>query len=426
MIFPFSSNIDMHVLRRNFFLCILSAILTLSAAAQERTLDYYINTATQNSPLLKDYSNQRIANLIDSLRIQAGYKPQVNGVSTNSYAPSIRGWGYDGAITNGANFSQLITVSKNIVRKELVQNQLDAIQLLNESLTVTGKITAQDLTKSITAQYITAYGNWQQVTFNTALLNLLKKEEAILKRLTEKGVYRQTDYLSFLITIQQQEILISQASIQFRNDVLTLNYLSGLTDTAATVLEKPVIDLAIVPEAESTVFYQQYRLDSLRLRNNDALIDYNYKPKISAYADGGYLTSFPSDFYKNFGVSVGLNIIVPIYDGRQKKMQHDKIGIAERTRQNYRDFFKKQFDQQVAQLSQQLAATQQLIDQMNGQVKYTEALIEANRKLLETGDVRMADYLLAIGNYLTTKNMIRQNNITKLQLINQINYWNKK
>ena len=127
------------------------------------------------------------------------------------------------------------------------------------------------------------------------------------------------------------------------NDVLTLNYLSGLTDTAATVLEKPVIDLAIVPEAESTVFYQQYRLDSLRLRNNDALIDYNYKPKISAYADGGYLTSFPSDFYKNFGVSVGLNIIVPIYDGRQKKMQHDKIGIAERTRQNYRNFFKKQF-----------------------------------------------------------------------------------
>ena len=398
----------------------------MSATAQERTLDYYINTAAQNSPLLKEYSNQKLANLIDSLRIQAGYKPQVNGVSTNSYAPSINGWGYDGAVTNGANFSQLIVVSKSIARKEIVQNQLDAIQLLNESLTISGRVSEQDLAKSITTQYITAYGNGQQVTFNSEMLALLKKEETILKKLTEKGVYRQTDYLSFLVTIQQQEILISQAKIQFQNDVLTLNYLAGITDTTTVALEKPLINLAIIPEAESTVFYQQYRIDSLRLRNNDALIDYNYKPKVNAYADGGYLTAFPTDFYKNFGVSVGLNITVPIYDGKQKKMQHDKIGIAERTRQNYRNFFKKQFDQQVAQLSKQLKSTQQLIEQMNGQLKYTEALIEANRKLLETGDVRMADYLLAIGNYLSNRNMIRQNNIAKLQIINQINYWNKK
>jgi len=416
----------MYVLKRKFFLCILLAMATIPVMAQERTLDYYIATAAQNSPLLKDYSNQKIANLIDSLRILAGYKPQVNGVSTNSYAPTIGGWGYDGAVTNGANFSQLITVSKSIVRKEILQNQLDAIQLLNESLTNSGKISEQDLAKSITAQYITAYGNWEQVSFNNEMLALLKKEETILKKLTEKGVYRQTDYLSFLVTIQQQEISISQAKIQFQNDILTLNYLAGITDTTATFLTAPAIELAIVPEAESTIFYQQYRIDSLKLRNNNALIDYNYKPKINAYADGGYLTSFPSDFYKNFGVSFGFNIIVPIYDGKQKKMQHDKIGIAEQTRQNYRDFFKKQFTQQVSQLSQQLSATQQLIDQMNGQLKYTEALIEANRKLLETGDARMADYQLAIGNYLTAKNLIRQNNIKKLQLINQINYWNKK
>jgi len=416
----------MYVLKRNFFLSILLAMATMPVMAQERTLDYYIVTAAQNSPLLKDYTNQKIANLIDSLRILAGYKPQVNGVSTNSYAPSNGGWGYDGAITNGSNFSQLITVSKSIVRKEILQNQLDAIQLLNESLTNSGKVSEQDLAKSITAQYITAYGNWEQVSFNNEMLALLKKEEIILKKLTEKGVYRQTDYLSFLVTIQQQEISISQAKIQFQNDVLTLNYLAGITDTTATFLTAPVLELAIVPEAESTVFYQQYRIDSLKLRNNDALIDYTYKPKINAYADGGYVTAFPSDFYKNFGISFGFNIIVPIYDGKQKKMQHDKIGIAEQTRQNYRDFFKKQFTQQVSQLSQQLGATQQLIDQMNGQLKYTEALIEANRKLLETGDVRMAEYLLAIGNYLTAKNMIRQNNIKKFQLINQINYWNKK
>jgi biotin carboxyl carrier protein len=57
-------------------------------------------------------------------------------------------------------------------------------------------------------------------------------------------------------------------------------------------------------------------------------------------------------------------------------MQHDKIAISERTRQGYRDFFKKQFTQQLTQLSQQLHNTQQLIDQLNGQIKYSETLVE--------------------------------------------------
>jgi len=411
---------------RNFLLSMVCLLLTNCLTAQQKTLGYYINTATQNSPLLNDYNNQKLSNLIDSLRIEAGLKPQVNANSTNSYAPSLGGWGYDGAITNGANFSQLITVSKNFVPKDYVNNQYEAIRLLNESLTVSGKVSTQDLLKSITAQYITAYGDWQQVVFNSDMLALLKKEELLLKTLTEQGVYRQTDYLSFLVTLQQQEIQISQANLQYRNNLATLNYLSGITDTSFVTIEAPSIELNIVPDAESTIFYQQYRIDSLKLRNSDALIDYTYRPKISAYADGGYLTSFPPDFYKNFGVSVGLNIAVPIYDGRQRKMQHDKISISERTRQGYRDFFKKQFSQQVAQLSQQLGNTQKFIDQLNGQIKYSETLVEANRKLLETGDARVTDYILAIGNYLTAKNAIRQNTINKLQIINQINYWNKK
>ena len=404
-------------------ICLLSTAILFG---QERNLEFYIESGLQNSPLLKDYRNQKMSNLIDSIRIIAAYKPQLNGVSINNYAPTNNGWGYDGAITNGVNFSQLVVASKRLVSKESLQIQQEVIQILNESLSITGKISEKDLSKSITAQYITAYGNWQQYNFNSDILRLLKKEEMILKKLTENGIYRQTDYLSLLVTIQQQEILISQISIQFQNDFSTLNYLCGIKDTTAIPLKTPVILLAIVPEVENTVFYQQFRIDSLKLKNNSELIEYNYKPKANLYADGGYLTSFTDQAYKNFGFSFGVNLSVPIYDGKQKKMQHDKLNIAEQTRQNYRDYFKKQFDQQIAQLSQQLKLTQELISQTDKQIKYTETLIEANRILLETGDVRMSDYILAIGNYLTIRNIKTQNNITKLQLINQINYWNKK
>ncbi|HVM87175.1 MAG TPA: TolC family protein [Puia sp.] len=404
-------------------------ILTLiynRISAQDKSLDYYIGEALHNSPLLKDYNNQARSNLIDSLRIRASYKPQVIGNSINSYSPVINGWGYDNAITNGANVSELVGVTQKLVSKQNLQNQYEAIRLQNEGLSVSGKISEQDLKKTITNQYITAYGISQQFSYNKEMLDLLKKEELILKQLTERGVYRQTDYLTFLVTVQQQEVVINQIHLQYQNEFATLNYLSGVVDTSFVVLSEPALDSVTVPGLENTVFYHQFEVDSLKLRNSDAQIDYSYKPQVSLYADAGYVSSLMYLPYKNFGTSFGVNVAVPIYDGHQKKMQHDKITIAELTRQNYRDFYKTQYNQQIAQLIQQLQSTQQLIDQTTNQLKFAQGLIDANKKLLETGDAKIADYIIAIGNYLTARNTITLNTISKLQIINQLNYWNRK
>ena len=409
-----------------FSLAIFLLISCNAVVAQQRTLDYYISAALQSSPLLKDYQNQMRSNGIDSMRIRAQYKPQVNANSTNYYAPVINGWGYDNAITNGINFSQLVGVNQKLVSKQNLQNQYDAINLQNQSLAINGKISEQDLKKNITTQYIVAYGSWQQFNYNNEMLSLLKKEENILKQLAERGVYRQTDYLTFLVTIQQQEIQIKQIHLQYQNEFATLNYLSGINDTSFTALALPSLDSAAVPALENTVFYKQFEIDSLKLKNNDAQIDFLYKPKISVSADAGYLSSFAYMAYKNFGVGVGVNISVPIYDGHQKKMQHDKIAIAEDTRKQYSNFFKTQHDQQIAQLQQQLLSTQNLIDETTSQLRFSQGLIDANRKLLETGDARIADYIIAIGNYITAKNSIIQNTISKMEIINQLNYWNRK
>jgi len=37
----------------------------------------------------------------------------------------------------------------------------------------------------------------------------------------------------------------------------------------------------------------------------------------------------------------------------------------------------------------------------------------------------MTDYILALNNYITAKNLVVQNMIARLQIINQLNYWNK-
>ncbi len=416
--------------KRFFFyfiiICIAANTIPVRLCAQFKSLDDYVNAGLQNSPLLKEINNNILLNHIDSLRILATYQPQVNGISYNYAAPVIHGFGYDGAISNVYNVSEQVSITKLLVSKRNLRIQFNGIQLLNDSLAIAGKITGQDLKRTITAAYIAAYGSWRQYSFNKEVYDLLSKEDTVLKTLTQASVYRQTDYLTFLVTLQQQHLTITQAKIQYQSDFATLNYLSGLFDTTLTPLDSPRIEFAQLPEINASIFYQKFTVDSLLLKNTGRQIDLSYRPKVTLGVDAGYVSSFVYTPYKNWGESASVNVIVPIYDGRQRKLSHRRLDILEQTRVNYRDYFATQYNQQIAQLTQQLNSTKTLIAETNNQLKYVRALIVANGKLLATGDVRIADYVIAINNFLNAQNMVIQNIVNQFQIITQINYWNKR
>lgn len=397
----------------------------LSLYAQEKNLDYFLEQAFQNSPLLKEANNNILLNRIDSLRILASYKPQVSGISSNYYAPIIHGYGYDEIITNIRNFNEQISATKTFVGKRNLKIQFNGIQLLNDSISIASKITEQDLRRTITAAYVAAYGSWREYNFNNEIYNLLSTEDTILKKLTQASVYRQTDYLTFLVTLQQQHLTITQAKQQYQNDYATLNYLCGLIDTSFTPLDSPRIALSQLPDYNNSIFYKKFITDSLLLKNASQQIGFAYKPKLSFTADGGYVSSLTYTPYKNFGFGAAVNLTIPIYDGNQRRLQYQRLNILEQTRISNRDFYTAQYQQQVAQLTQQLQTTRQIINETNEQLKYVHTLMDANRKLLITGDVHIADYIIAISNYLNAQNTITQNIIKQFQLITQINYWNK-
>ncbi|MEO6637024.1 MAG: TolC family protein, partial [Ginsengibacter sp.] len=265
-----------------------------------------------------------------------------------------------------------------------------------------------------------------QIDFNDEIISLLRNEDSILKRLTQKNVYRQVDYLAFLVTLQQQELTRSQLLVQYKSDYATLNYLAGIIDTTTSAVAKP--DLQVVKEyiTDSSAFLLKYKVDSLRLINEKTLIDIGYRPKVSLFADAGYQTTFDIAPYKNFGTSVGINFSIPIYDGHQKQLQYSKINIEERTRQRQKEFFTTQYTQQVQLLQQQLSALDGLAEPINKQIEYIKTLIDVNARLLETGDIKITDYVLALNNYITSRNLVVQNMIARFQIINQLNYWNQK
>jgi outer membrane protein TolC len=408
-----------------FPILIIFILLLGRQAFGQKTLTFYLQEAIHNSPLLKDYQAQIELNAIDSQRIRAQYRPQVTGSSINSFAPVIQGIGYDRAITNGGQLSGIVNIDQALVSRGNLSAQYRNLRLQNEGITNTVRITEQDLKRTITNQYLAAFGTLQELSLAKEIRELLQKEVAILKSLTERNVYRQTDYLTLLVTVQQQDLSLRQLDIQYHNDFATLNYLAGIIDTTAVNLEEPSFDTINLPSRESSVFFQKYTIDSLILIHNRTLIDYSYKPKLNAYANGGYLSSFTYQGYKNFGTSFGLNLSIPIYDGKQKKMQYRKLDVSERTRSYYKAFYTSQYYQQIYQLKQQLQQTESLIGDINNQIKYAEGLIQVNTKLMETGDAKIADLIIALNNYLTAKNLLTQNKVSRFQIINQINYWNR-
>lgn len=411
-------------MKRIIVLCLCAAV-SFNLIAQRNNLDYFVSQAIANSPLIKDYNNQVRSFSLDSQIIRASLKPQVNGISTNSYAPIVKGWGYDEVISNGQQVSALIQVSKSFLSTRTIASQLSSLQIQSQAIANNVRMTEQDVIKTITDQYIVTYGEQLQLDYSNEINELLRKEDSLLKILTQNNVYRQTDYLSFAVTVQQQLLTTSQLEVQYNFDHAALNYLAGIVDTTISRLEDPQLGSKNFGDFTTSVFYRQFVLDSLKLANDRMLIDLTYRPKINAYADGGYNSSLTFKPYKNFGTSVGLSLTIPIYDGKQKKLQYAKIDLQERTRIYKRDFFIQQHDQQVLQLMQQLNATNRLIDLINKQIKYTETLITVNEKLLATGDIRLTDFILSLNNYFTAKNLVTQNYISRLKIINQLNYWSR-
>lgn len=406
-----------------FSLILIVFLCFFKSFSQEKDLNYFLERAQNNSPLIKDLNNQIKSASIDSLLFRATRKPQVSGNFNANYAPVVNGFGFDSALTNLHTVSGLVGVNQKITGKNQTNSQAETFSLLKESLALNKKVALKDLNKVIIAQYILASSSLEQISYNKKIAILLKEEMDILKKLTQNSIYKQTDYLIFNATVKQQELVLLQLQQQYQNDLALLNYLSGETDVAITNLKKPDINLKTIESSDKSVFVKQFEIDSLKIQNQNKLIDNNYKPALALLADAGYMSSFIYQGYKNFGFSAGLGLSIPIYDGNQRSLQHQKNEAALATNLAYKNNFNKQYQQQIMMLNLKLNQAKEIENQLQSQFVISDALLEANKKLLLTGDSQITEYIITVGNLISIKNAITQNNSNKLQIINEINYW---
>lgn len=392
------------------------------AFTQAQTLDNYIQAGLKNSPLLKDYSNRIDISTLDSLSVKAVQMPQVNANAQILYAPSYRNFGYDEAITNGGNYSSVVSISQPFFNRKNLANQYENLNIQKRSVANATKISTADLKRTITDQYLTAYTDYSELEFNKKFLRIIYEEKDILRQLVEQGIYKQTDFLSFTIETQTQEMLIQQLDNQLKKDILGLNQICGITDTARAVLSLPEIGQAALTNPQTSPLFIQFKIDSLKIENSKQAVNLRYLPKLSWFADAGLNSSTLSAAYRHFGYSAGLNFSIPIFDGNQKKLDYQKLAISENTRVNYESFFRAQYSQQIIQLTDEFNSTRQMAIQLKKQLYTAEELISLSRLQLSSGNISITDLITAVKNYIGIRKNLDQSEIKTLQLINELNY----
>jgi outer membrane protein TolC len=417
---PLTLKVD--IMHRRILLVLLLASVTLIAHNQTKSLDYYLEEGLRNSPLLNEFRNKLSSAMTDSLLISASRKPLIEAKSNLQYSPAYSNFGYDEVITDGGNYMAVMGVSQNIFNKREINNKYEAVTLLKKSVSNASKISELELNNIITAQYLSAYSVYSDFYFNKTLLELIVKENEIVRQFMLNGVCKQTDYLSLIVATQSQEILVTQLKSQYRKDLMLLNQLCGLTDTSSYELTEPLLFIKGTSDVSKTPSYMQYQIDSVRIENEKMAIDIRYKPKVNWFADAGILTSKPETFYKNFGYSVGIGLSVPVYDGKQRGMEKQKLGFEENSRQAYANTYKNQYYSQIQQLKDELRSLNVLSAGLENQMKTSRQLIKALKDQLEAGIIQMTEYINALKNFRTTSRDLNMINIQKFQVINNMNF----
>jgi outer membrane protein TolC len=410
--------------RSCFLLLFLAFCGTAQVIGQSLNLDYYLRLGIANNPQLNDYRNQAGSSAVDSLKVRAGRKPQVNLMGQVLIAPVINGYGYDAAVTNSGNYEFLMGVNQNLFNKKILAPQYESARLQGMTANNSAVTTEHDLKRSITQQYITAYADIVQIEYAKSTFQLLQEENNFLLQFVERGVYKPFDYSSFQILLKAQEIYLHQQEFQYRSDVYALNILCGITDTTTPVLQAPVLAGASLVGFQSSRFHTSFHLDSLTIQNKRMLAGVNYKPHLSWFADGGLLTSQPATFYQNFGTSFGLNFSMPIYDGKQKKLEYKKLDLSENTRTGYEDYFRKQYTAELNSLLDELEETHILITDTRKQLSMAEEVVRLGKTQLNAGTLPVTDFILAVRNIQDIHNSLNQLEVKQQLLTNEFNYWN--
>lgn len=413
-------------------------LLTLSLHAQaQQGLDHYIQEADLHSPLLKDYNNQINLSKLEAERLKALYiKAQLTLNGNLLIAPVFTATGItinpqtnasyigqDIGQTNGALYQGLVTYTQPLLGKALYETSA-AQTAINASLSINNiKLGKHDLEKQVTDQYILCLNDKIQRQYADSMVQLLSDQQLIVGKLVAASILKQSDLT--LLHIEYENNLQQSATWQanYNRDFLDLNLLCGIRDTTVQQLSDLHLTLHTALPDTST-FVKKYLLDSLNLQALQKVSELKYKPRLNLFVNGGLNTSYFSEIPRRVGVSAGLNFVVPIYDGHQRKITREQTAIQLQTNSAYRSNFQLQNEVRTQKILAELHSYNARIDISGEQLQGYETLLTTYKKEIIQGQMSVINYITVLKNRMAVARDYLVLKSNQQLLINAYNYWN--
>lgn len=403
-----------------------------------RPLSYYLETAAKNSPALKENSNRQSLNAIQKNIISAQVSaPQVSLTGDyllapffNSHGkaieitnnPSEKAIGYDAGITNGGLYSALLNINVPLFTGKIsaplfLQNKIQQDQLNNEQ-----QVIAHELSNKVTNQFIETFQVQQQMQNARELLNLLADRIVIAKQLMEKGLLPAGDYLLLQIEYGNTANDTLDLEMKFNEGIGLLNNLCGISDTAIVQLETPVLEIS--PLKASFNYLEKYRIDSLSNAALEKVFNVKYRPQLNLFGNTGLNASYAPDMARNLGLSAGVHLAVPIYDGRQKKLMGSLSRINGQILDDNKSNFALQLNNSLRLLEIAIGKKQNMIARRQEQLKQYQTLLRVYREQAVNGQLSVIVFTTALSQYQNVRQKITQEQTDLLLLISNYNYLN--
>ena len=415
--------------KKRIGLTLFSIFWIVNIGFSQNTLNFYLKAARENNPVVKENLSLKEKAAIQGKMIKAEYQgPKVYTSGEANYSPLIpnkddpKAVGYDVAITDGGLIAANLNVLQPIFNSTIRQTLSQQAQASGEAGVVKATLTLHQLEKEVTDQYIVAYQSLSQIEFTKNLMNQLLKQKETIEALAKNGIYKSSDILLLDIEIQNQAAQLNNLQSVYNQNIYALNSQCGIKGQSIVELTSP--DIKLSNDNRQSKFLDKFRSDSLQEAFNLQVSNLKYKPKFNIYGNTGLKAIEFSGIQRKFGASVGVTMLIPIYDGHQRGYNQQQANINLQVIDNYKQNFIIQKNNRQQAILSSLDLIEKKIEIINSQLRNYEKLIGLYKNELQAGNLEIINYMNTIRSFTSLQNDLSVNKTNKLLIINENNYYN--
>ncbi|MBN2638762.1 MAG: TolC family protein [Bacteroidales bacterium] len=415
---------------------LLFVITDQNAYAQNR-LQQYIDSARVNNPGMIQLQKQIQLLELGKKSIRASYQAPTGYISSEvnvtpylnnhgqliSPNPDPNAIGYDINISNGGLYSALMNVDIPLFAKKATQNALFRQDKQIEQLKISYKTADLDLKRQVTDLYLNTLASQMLLKVQQQRVQLLSQEVQIMKRLTEKGMYRLIDFELLRTTLSGDSIQLHSLTNAYQLQLMQLRAACGINNSSFVFLQENKISM-MTPTQGTSLFLQSYVNDSTTAVADNRVFNNRYLPQVTLYSNAGLNAVALNGIERKVGASAGIRLSYTLFDGKQKKTNEEETMV----RIDQAQILKKiQYKHILMQRSMLRISIAEAAFNLNKQEKLKEnyqKLMDLYRAEVQKGQVRVPGFLLALRNYNDLKLSYELQKIKLYRLINEYNYWN--